>query len=43
MPSTDTRTLDQVSFLTSHNAYANGVDGNFASFPVSLFPNQSRG
>ncbi|MGW0843930.1 RICIN domain-containing protein [Streptomyces sp. NPDC002787] len=43
MPSADTRTLDQVSFLTSHNAYANGADGNFASFPVSLFPNQSRG
>nr|WP_308437862.1 RICIN domain-containing protein [Streptomyces capitiformicae] len=43
MPSADTRTLDQVTFLTSHNAYANGVDGNFASFPVSLFPNQSRG
>ncbi|WP_406194822.1 phospholipase [Streptomyces europaeiscabiei] len=43
MPSADTRTLDQVSFLTSHNAYANGVDGNFASFPVSLLPNQSRG
>lgn len=43
MPSADTRTFDQVSFLTSHNAYANGVDGNFASFPVSLLPNQSRG
>jgi hypothetical protein len=43
MPSADTRTLDQVTFLTAHNAFANGVDGNFASFPVSLFPNQSRG
>ncbi|WP_086764387.1 phospholipase [Streptomyces griseiscabiei] len=43
MPPADTRTLDQVAFLTSHNAYANGVDGNFASFPVSLFPNQARG
>lgn len=41
--SADTRTLDQVTFLTSHNAFANGSDGNFASFPVSLFPNQSRG
>ncbi|MGW0826942.1 phospholipase [Streptomyces sp. NPDC002845] len=39
----NTRTLDQVTFLTSHNAYANGADGNFASFPVSLFPNQARG
>ncbi|MGW1668319.1 phospholipase [Streptomyces sp. NPDC002324] len=43
MPSPDTRTLDQVTFLTSHNAFANGADGDFASFPVSLFPNQSRG
>nr|WP_127359624.1 PI-PLC domain-containing protein [Actinacidiphila soli] len=43
MPSPDTRTLDQVSFLTAHNAFANGVDGNFASFPVSLFPNQAQG
>jgi hypothetical protein len=39
----DTRTLDQVTFLTAHNAFANGADGNFASFPVSLFPNQSYG
>lgn len=39
----DTRTLDQVTFLTSHNAFANSDDGNFASFPVSLFPNQSNG
>ncbi|WP_420856567.1 RICIN domain-containing protein [Streptomyces mangrovisoli] len=43
MPSADTRTLDQVTFLTAHNAFANGADGNFASFPVSLFPNQDRG
>lgn len=43
MPSADTRTLDQVTFLTAHNAFANGADGNFASFPVSLFPNQNRG
>ncbi|MXM67371.1 phospholipase [Streptomyces sp. HUCO-GS316] len=43
MPSADTRRLDQVTFLTAHNAFANGADGNFASFPVSLFPNQSRG
>ena len=43
MPSADTRTLDQVTFLTTHNAYANGADGNFASFPVSLFPNQNQG
>ncbi|MFJ8112699.1 RICIN domain-containing protein [Streptomyces sp. NPDC096132] len=43
IPSADTRTLDQVTFLTAHNAFANGVDGNFASFPVSLFPNQNYG
>jgi hypothetical protein len=43
MPSADTRTLDQVTFLTAHNAFANGADGNFASFPVSLFPNQNYG
>ncbi|WP_405970551.1 phospholipase [Streptomyces sp. NBC_00988] len=43
IPSADTRTLDQVTFLTAHNAFANGVDGNFASFPVNLFPNQDRG
>ncbi|MFJ2240677.1 RICIN domain-containing protein [Streptomyces sp. NPDC087859] len=41
--SANTRTLDQVTFLTSHNAFANGADGNFASFPVSLFPNQNYG
>ncbi|MEU5891906.1 RICIN domain-containing protein [Streptomyces sp. NPDC047461] len=41
--SADTRTLDQATFLTSHNAFANGADGNFASFPVSLFPNQNYG
>ncbi|KUO09448.1 RICIN domain-containing protein [Streptomyces sp. DSM 15324] len=43
MPSADTRTLDQVTFLTAHNAFANGADGNFASFPVNLFPNQNYG
>ncbi|MEW2301315.1 RICIN domain-containing protein [Streptomyces sp. NPDC006655] len=43
MPSADTRTLDQVTFLTAHNAFANGADGNFASFPVNLFPNQNHG
>lgn len=43
MPSADTRTLDQVTFLTAHNAFANGSDGNFASFPVNLFPNQNYG
>jgi hypothetical protein len=37
------RTLDQVTFLTSHNAYANGVDGGFAPPFVNLFPNQARG
>ncbi|MGI3201619.1 phospholipase [Streptomyces sp. GLT-R25] len=43
MPSPDQRTLDQVTFLTSHNAYANGVDGGFAPPFVNLVPNQSRG
>ncbi|WP_221356172.1 PI-PLC domain-containing protein [Streptomyces beigongshangae] len=43
MPSADRRTLDQVTFLTSHNAYANGVDGGFAPPFVNLVPNQSRG
>ncbi|MFI8189202.1 phospholipase [Streptomyces sp. NPDC085946] len=43
MPPPDRRTLDQVTFLTAHNAYANGVDGGFAPPFVSLFPNQSRG
>ena len=43
IPSADTRTLDQVTFLTAHNAFANGSDGNFASFPVNLFPNQNYG
>lgn len=37
------RTLDQVTFLTAHNAYANGVDGGFAGPFVNLFPNQARG
>lgn len=43
MPSPDRRTLDQVTFLTAHNAYANGVDGGFAPPFVNLFPNQARG
>ncbi|MFD7654638.1 phospholipase [Actinosynnema sp. NPDC059797] len=37
------RRLDQVTFLTSHNAYANGVDGGFAPPFVNLAPNQARG
>ncbi|MEV5999145.1 PI-PLC domain-containing protein [Streptomyces griseomycini] len=43
MPPRDRRTLDQVTFLTAHNAYANGVDGGFAPPFVDLFPNQTRG
>lgn len=43
MPAAGERTLDQVTFLTAHNAYANGVDGGFAPPFVNLFPNQSRG
>ncbi|MFI1728322.1 phospholipase [Streptomyces acidicola] len=43
MPPQNQRTLDQVTFLTSHNAYANGVDGGFAPPFVNLAPNQSRG
>ncbi|MFF3906191.1 RICIN domain-containing protein [Streptomyces sp. NPDC001848] len=43
MPPTDQRTLDQVTFLTAHNAYANGVDGGFAPPFVNLVPNQVRG
>ncbi|MFD3457718.1 PI-PLC domain-containing protein [Streptomyces sp. NPDC058691] len=43
MPPADQRTLDQVTFLTAHNAYANGVDGGFAPPFVNFFPNQSRG
>ncbi|MFE7815779.1 PI-PLC domain-containing protein [Streptomyces sp. NPDC057433] len=43
MPPRSSRTLDQVTFLTSHNAYANGVDGGFAPPFVNLFPNQTRG
>ncbi|MGW5510620.1 phospholipase [Streptomyces albogriseolus] len=43
MPPRGQRTLDQVTFLTAHNAYANGVDGGFAPPFVDLFPNQSRG
>ncbi|WP_406840191.1 phospholipase [Streptomyces sp. AHU1] len=43
MPPQDQRTLDQVTFLTAHNAYANGVDGGFAPPFVNFFPNQNRG
>ncbi|MFF6996359.1 phospholipase [Streptomyces sp. NPDC008313] len=43
MPPEDRRTLDQVTFLTAHNAYANGVDGGFAPPFVNLVPNQTRG
>lgn len=43
MPPQDRRTLDQVTFLTAHNAYANGVDGGFAPPFVNFFPNQARG
>ncbi|GAA0645989.1 hypothetical protein GCM10009535_24480 [Streptomyces thermocarboxydovorans] len=43
MPPPDRRTLDQVTFLTAHNAYANGVDGGFAPPFADLFPNQKRG
>ncbi|WP_326789687.1 phospholipase [Streptomyces sp. NBC_00151] len=43
MPPQDQRTLDQVTFLTAHNAYANGVDGGFAPPFVNLVPNQRRG
>jgi hypothetical protein len=35
--------LDQMTFLTSHNAYANGVDGGFAPPFINLAPNQRRG
>ena len=43
LPPDDLRRLDQVTFLTAHNAYANGVDGGFAPPFVNLFPNQNRG
>ena len=33
--------LDEITFLTSHNAYANGVDGGFTFGNIA--PNQSRG
>ena len=35
--------LDQMTFLTAHNAYANGVDGGFAPPFVNLAKNQTRG
>ncbi|WP_369370861.1 hypothetical protein AB1046_19040 [Promicromonospora sp. Populi] len=43
MPPADQRTLDEMSFLTAHNAYANGVDGGFAPPFINLAPNQNRG
>ncbi|GAA3462134.1 PI-PLC domain-containing protein [Saccharothrix longispora] len=42
-PAEGQRRLDQVTFLTAHNAYANGVDGGFAPPFVNLAPNQARG
>ncbi|MET9224865.1 ricin-type beta-trefoil lectin domain protein [Lentzea sp. NPDC003310] len=33
--------LDEITFLTAHNAYANGVDGGFMF--ANIAPNQSRG
>lgn len=43
VPAEGERRLDQVTFLTAHNAYANGVDGGFAPPFVNLAPNQARG
>ncbi|WP_036964466.1 PI-PLC domain-containing protein [Promicromonospora kroppenstedtii] len=43
LPPADQRTLDQMTFLTAHNAYANGVDGGFAPPFINLAPNQTRG
>ncbi|KAB1914150.1 phospholipase [Micromonospora sp. AMSO31t] len=43
LPAEDERRLDQVTFLTAHNAYANGVDGGFAPPVLDLLPNQVRG
>jgi hypothetical protein len=43
VPAEGERRLDQVTFLTTHNAYANGVDGGFAPPFVNLAPNQARG
>jgi hypothetical protein len=43
IPGPDQRTLDRMTFLTAHNAYANGVDGGFAPPFVNLAPNQARG
>ena len=42
LPPADQRRLDQVTFLTAHNAYANGVDGGYAPWYASV-PNQARG
>ncbi|WP_045315236.1 PI-PLC domain-containing protein [Lentzea aerocolonigenes] len=36
-------TLDQVTFLTAHNAFANGVDGDFAAPILNIARNQTRG
>lgn len=35
--------LDEVTFLTAHNAYANGVDGGFAPPFMNFARNQTRG
>ncbi|MCP2247190.1 hypothetical protein [Lentzea aerocolonigenes] len=35
--------LDQMTFLTVHDAYANGVDGTFTPPFVDLAKNQTRG
>lgn len=43
VPQDGSRRLDQVTFLTAHNAYANGVDGGFAPPFINLAPNQARG
>ncbi|MBP2338167.1 hypothetical protein JOF41_004345 [Saccharothrix coeruleofusca] len=43
VPADGARRLDQVTFLTAHNAYANGVDGGFAPPFINLAPNQARG
>jgi hypothetical protein len=42
-PPPDQRRLDEVTFLTAHNAFANGVDGGFAPPFVNWVPNQTRG
>ena len=42
-PPPDQRRLDEVTFLTAHNAFANGVDGGFAPPFVNWVPNQTKG